>query len=81
VRRRYPNFEVVYRSRGWRMFPGIGRVYVNAKARAELGWTPRYDFRHVLDALREDRDFRSPLALAVGTKGYHEESTGVYTVR
>jgi nucleoside-diphosphate-sugar epimerase len=81
VRRRFPDFEDAYTSRGWRMFPGIGRVYVNAKARAELGWTPRYDFRHVLDALREDRDFRSPLALAVGAKGYHEESTGVYTTR
>ena len=81
VRRRFPDFEDVYTSRGWRMFPGIGRVYVNAKARAELGWRPRYDFRHVLDALREDRDFRSPLALAVGAKGYHQESTGVYTVR
>ncbi len=81
VRRRYPDFEDVYTSRGWRMFPGIGRVYVNAKARAELGWTPRYDFRHVLDALREDRDFRSPLALAVGAKGYHKQSTGVYTTR
>jgi nucleoside-diphosphate-sugar epimerase len=81
VRRRYPDFEDVYTSRGWRMFPGIGRVYVNAKARAELGWTPRYDFRYVLDALREDRDFRSPLALAVGAKGYHQESTGVYTTR
>jgi nucleoside-diphosphate-sugar epimerase len=81
VRRRFPDFGDVYPSRGWRMFPGIGRVYVNAKARAELGWTPRYDFRHVLDAVREDRDFRSPLALAVGAKGYHEESTGVYTTR
>ena len=81
VRRRFPDFEDAYTSRGWRMFPGIGRVYVNAKARAELGWTPRYDFRHVLDALREDRDFRSPLALAVGAKGYHAESTGVYTTR
>jgi UDP-glucose 4-epimerase len=81
VRRRFPDFGEVYTSRGWRMFPGIGRVYVNAKARAELGWRPRYDFRHVLDALREDRDFRSPLALAVGAKGYHQESTGVYTVR
>jgi UDP-glucose 4-epimerase len=81
VRRRFPDFGNMYTSRGWRMFPGIGRVYVNAKARAELGWRPRYDFRHVLDALREDRDFRSPLALAVGAKGYHQESTGVYTVR
>ena len=52
---------------------------MNAKARAELGWTPRYDFRHVLDALREDRDFRSPLALAVGAKGYHAgEHRGVH---
>lgn len=81
VRRRFPDFGEVYPSRGWRMFPGIDRVYVNAKARAELGWTPRYDFRYVLDALREDRDFRSPLALAVGAKGYHQESTGVYTTR
>ena len=81
VRRRYPDFEDVYSHRGWRMFPGISRVYVNARAREELGWTPRYDFRHVLDALRENRDFRSPLALAVGAKGYHAESTGVYTVR
>ena len=30
---------------------------------------------------RNGRDFRSPLALAVGAKGYHDESTGVYTVR
>jgi UDP-glucose 4-epimerase len=81
VRRRFPGFEDVYASRGWRMFPGIGRVYVNAKARAELGWTPRYDFGHVLNALRENRDVRSPLAQAVGAKGYHEESIGVYTVR
>ncbi|HEY2281303.1 MAG TPA: NAD(P)-dependent oxidoreductase [Streptosporangiaceae bacterium] len=81
VGRLFSDYEVEYRRRDWRMFPGIGRVYVNAKARAELGWRPRYDFRHVLDALREDRDFRSPLALAVGAKGYHEESTGVYTTR
>ena len=81
VERMFPGYEAEYRRRGWRMFPGIGRVYVNARARAELGWTPRYDFRHVLDALRDGRDFRSPLALAVGAKGYHDESTGVYTVR
>jgi hypothetical protein len=63
------------------MFPSIGRVYVNARARAELGWAPRYDFRHVLDAVAAGEDFRSPLARAVGAKGYHAESTGVYTVR
>ena len=54
---------------------------MNTRAREELGWTPRYDFGHVLDALRDNRDFRSPLARAVGAKGYHAESTGVYTAR
>ncbi len=29
------------------MFPGIDRVYVNARARADLEWRPRYDFGHV----------------------------------
>jgi nucleoside-diphosphate-sugar epimerase len=81
VRRLFGDYEAEYQRRGWRMFPGIGRVYVNAKARAELGWTPAYGFRHVLDALRENRDFRSPLALSIGRKGYHAESTGIYTAR
>jgi UDP-glucose 4-epimerase len=81
VRHKFPDFENVYASRGWRMFPGIGRVYVNAKARAELGWKPAYGFQQVLDALQENRDFRSPLALSIGRKGYHAESTGIYTAR
>jgi hypothetical protein len=63
------------------MFPGIDRVYVNARARSELGWTPRFDFGHVLDRLRAGEDPRSPLARAVGAKGYHAVSTGPYTVR
>jgi UDP-glucose 4-epimerase len=28
----------------------------------------------VLDGLRNGADFRSPLALAVGSKGYHDET-------
>ena len=52
----------------------------SARAR-ELGWSPRYDFRHALDRLSEGEDPRSPLARAVGAKGYHAVSTGVYTVR
>ena len=81
VRRRFPGFEAVYARRGWRMFPSLERVYVNARARDELGWTPRYDFGHVLDRLEAGEDHRSPLAVAVGAKGYHAESTGPYTVR
>jgi nucleoside-diphosphate-sugar epimerase len=71
VRRRVPDYEEEYARRGWRMFPGIDRVYVNERARKDLGWRPRYDFRYVLDHLRAGVDFRSPLACAVGSKGYH----------
>jgi nucleoside-diphosphate-sugar epimerase len=71
VRRRFPDYEAEYARRGWTMFPGIDRVYVNDRARRELGWQPRYDFRHVLDLLKAGEDFRSPLARAVGSKGYH----------
>ena len=53
------------------MFPGIERVYVNERARKELGWSPRYDFRRMLDTLKAGADPRSPLSRAVGSKGYH----------
>jgi UDP-glucose 4-epimerase len=79
VRRLFPDYEAEYATRGWRMFPSIGRVYVNARARADLGWAPRYDFRSVLDALKSGEDPRSPLARAIGMKGYHDKPTGVYT--
>ncbi len=81
VRRLYPDFQELYAQRRWRMFPSIERIYVNDKARRDLGWTPRYDFRHALDSLAQNRDPRSPLALAIGAKGYHAVSTGIYTVR
>jgi len=79
VRRLCPEYEAEYARRGWRMFPAIGRVYVNARARADLGWSPRYDFRAVLDALAAGEDPRSPLARAIGAKGYHDKPTGIYT--
>jgi nucleoside-diphosphate-sugar epimerase len=77
VRRLIPEYEAEYARRGWKMFPGIDRVYVNERARRELGWQPRYDFERVLAALRAGEEYRSPLARAVGAKGYHErEFTG-----
>jgi len=76
---KFPDVGEEYRRRGWRLLPAIDRVYVNARARAELGWAPRYDFRAVLDALKRDEDPRSALARAVGAKGYHDQPTGVYT--
>src|SRR5262249_25948075 len=71
VRRRGLEFDAEYGGRGGRMLPDIDRVYVNERARKELGWQPRYDFRYVLNCLGEWSDFRSPLARAVGSKGYH----------
>ncbi|MET4387096.1 UDP-glucose 4-epimerase [Bradyrhizobium sp. F1.4.3] len=68
----YPDCEQLYADRGWRLFPQIDRVYVNDRARRELGWRPEFDFAHVLSSLREGRDFRSALAREVGSKGYHD---------
>jgi UDP-glucose 4-epimerase len=81
VARRFPDYEAIYAKRGWKMLPGIERVYVNDRARSELGWVPHYDFRHALDRLQAGEDPRSQLALTVGAKGYHAVSTGPYTVR
>jgi len=82
VKRRFPDCEALYAARGWSLFPEIDRVYVNAAARRDLDWRPKYDFAHVLDCLREGRDFRSPLARDVGIKGYHGETyrDGLYPV-
>jgi nucleoside-diphosphate-sugar epimerase len=71
VRQHVPDYEAEYERRGWKMFPRIGRVYVNERARKELGWQPRYDFAFLINCLRGGDDIRSPLARAVGSKGYH----------
>jgi UDP-glucose 4-epimerase len=80
--RRVPQYAEEYARRGWRMFPGIERVYVNERARRELGWQPRYDFRQIIDCLRAGDAPRSPLARAVGSKGYHDRvfADGPYPV-
>jgi nucleoside-diphosphate-sugar epimerase len=70
VRKHAPRFESVYGSRAWRMFPTIDRVYVNERARHDLGWQPQYDFARAIERLLAGEDFRSPLARAVGSKGY-----------
>lgn len=81
VRRLFPDCEALYHQQGWRMLPSIERVYSNERARRELDWSPRYDFQQALDHLRAGEDPRSRLAVAVGAKGYHAASTGIYTVR
>ena len=56
------------------MFPSIDRVYVNDKARAELGWRPRYNFSDALERLQAGERPLSDLAYEIGAKGYHEKT-------
>src|SRR3546814_11980632 len=48
VRRLVPEHEAVYAARGWHLFSAVDRVYVNARAREELGWRPRHEFAAVV---------------------------------
>lgn len=73
VRERVPEYEAEYERRQWKMFPTVDRVYVNERARNEMGWQPRYDFASIIDRLKRGDDVRSPLAQLVGSKGYHAE--------
>ena len=79
VHRYFPQYEAVFEARGWRMFPSIDRVYVNDRARSELGWEPQFTFGHALRELASGRSWQSELALTVRAKGYHAGPTGVYT--
>jgi UDP-glucose 4-epimerase len=81
VARHHPGYAELYERLGWRMFDTIERVYVNAAARRDLGWTPRYDFAYALERLAKGEDWRSELTRLVGAKGYHAEPTGIYTTR
>lgn len=75
VQRYVPGYEAEYNRHGWKMLPGIDRVYVNERARNELGWRPRYDFQYIVERLKAgEEDLRSPLAKLVGSKGYHAET-------
>lgn len=82
VARYAPDAAEVYATHGFTLFPGIGRVYVNAAARQDLGWQPEYDFHRILEQLRAGTQIGSPLAHLVGAKGYHATkfSDGPYPV-
>jgi UDP-glucose 4-epimerase len=71
VARHVPEYRDLYARLGWRMLPTLDRVYVSQRARGDLGWTPRFDFRSVLARLAAGEDHRSALARTVGSKGYH----------
>jgi UDP-glucose 4-epimerase len=82
LRRKVPAFEAVFKARGWALLEDIDRVYVNQKARQELGWQPEYDFARAMDDLGQGRDTRSPLARSLIFRGYHQgqHADGLYPV-
>jgi UDP-glucose 4-epimerase len=73
LERQLPGYVAEYARQKWKMFPGIDRVYVNERARRDLGWKPKHDFAAILDRLRAGDGWRSDLARQVGSKGYHAE--------
>ena len=73
VQRFFPDFKQIYSARNCKIVSDIERVYENEKARRDLGWEPKYNFRYVLDCVRDGNDFRSTLAKEIGIKGYHGE--------
>ncbi|MFI5363312.1 MAG: NAD-dependent epimerase/dehydratase family protein [Elusimicrobiota bacterium] len=74
LKRYFPRYRRVYARLGWRMFPSLDRVYVNERARAELGWRPRHDFASLLGRLESGGEFESPLASLIGAKMYHRRA-------
>lgn len=82
VKHLFPEYVDIYEQLGWKMFPSLDRVYVNERARTELGWQPKYDFRHILEQLQSSTDLRSQLAVQIGVKGYHTQkfTEGPYPV-
>ncbi len=68
--RRAPGWEAVYAKRGWRMFPGLDRVYDNRRTRAALGWRPEYDFARVLAQAEAGEPIGGPMTRLIGARGY-----------
>jgi nucleoside-diphosphate-sugar epimerase len=82
VKKLFPHYEGIYQRHGFKMLPTIERVYVNDLARNELGWNPKHDFGSILNSLQIGESITSPLAQAIGVKGYHVQKfdAGPYPV-
>jgi len=68
--KRVPGWRAAFERRGWRMLDRIDRVYVSTWARTRLDWSPSQDFQRALADLDRGADYRSALAVRIGSKGY-----------
>jgi nucleoside-diphosphate-sugar epimerase len=60
----------VWKERGWRFPERLDRVYVNDRARRELGWRPRFDLNAIAARVANGEPVRTPLSQLVGAKEY-----------
>jgi UDP-glucose 4-epimerase len=67
---RAPRAAAIWAVRGWRFPSRLDRIYVNDRARRELGWQPRFDLNAIAEMVATDGTFRTPLARQVGSKEY-----------
>jgi nucleoside-diphosphate-sugar epimerase len=72
--RRAPRAAAVWAERGWRFPSRLDRVYVNAKARDELGWRPEFDLDAVAAMVARGGSVRTPLSQVIGSKEYASSS-------
>lgn len=54
--RLYPDYEIIFVRKGWKMLEGIDRVCSNEAARKVLGWEPVYTFSCCLERLQKMRN-------------------------
>ncbi|KAK0660072.1 putative NAD dependent epimerase/dehydratase [Cercophora samala] len=71
----------VFGQKGWKFLQRVDRVYDSDLARQELGWEAVYTFQRAVQMVKEGKEWRSELTGRVGKLGYHDVSTGVYTIR
>ena len=69
-----PEYAELYTRKQWKMFPSIGRVYDNSRARELLDWTPHYTFARSIKAINRGDDYRSEMTHLIGSKGYHSRT-------
>ena len=67
---RSPLAATVWKERGWRFPERLDRVYINDRARRELGWRPRFDLNAIAARVANGEPARTPLSQLVGAKEY-----------
>lgn len=72
--RRVPLAAAVWNERGWRFPDRLDRVYVNASARRDLGWRPRFDLETIAARVASGQPVRTPLSQLVGAKEYADST-------